>query len=140
RHRHQEWLKFLQAIEKSSPPDVDVHLILDNYATHKHPKVLRWLTKRPHFHLHFTPTSASWLNLVERFFRDLSQEVVLPGSFASVGELVDAIWTYLAQRNLKPQRYEWRADGKAILEKIRRAREALAQHSRITKDNSETLH
>ena len=140
RHRHQEWLKFLQAIEKSSPPDVDVHLILDSYATHKHPKVLRWLTKRPHFHLHFTPTSASWLNLVERFFRDLSQEVVLPGSFASVGELVDAIWTYLAQRNLKPQRYEWRADGKAILEKIRRAREALAQHSRITKDNSETLH
>lgn len=140
RHRHQEWLKFLQAIEKSSPPDVDVHLILDNYATHKHPKVLRWLTKRPHFHLHFTPTSASWLNLVERFFRDLSQEVVLPGSFASVGELVDAIWTYLAQRNLKPQRYEWRADGKAILEKIRRAREALAQQSRITKDNSETLH
>src|ERR1035441_6119958 len=73
RHRHQEWLKFLQAIEQAAPPGVDVHLILDNYATHKHPKVLRWLAQRPSFHLHFTPTSASWLNLVERFFRDLSQ-------------------------------------------------------------------
>jgi transposase len=140
RHRHQEWLKFLQAIEKSSPPGVDVHLILDNYATHKHPKVLRWLAKRPHFHLHFTPTSASWLNLVERFFRDLSQDVVLPGSFSSVNELVDAIWTYLSERNLKPRRYEWRADGKVILEKIRHAREALASLPSVTKDTYETLH
>jgi len=140
RHRHQEWLKFLQKIEKEAPPEVDVHLILDNYATHKHPKVLRWLARRPRFHLHFTPTSASWLNLVERFFRDLSQNVVLPGSFASVDELTDAIWDYLAERNLKPHRYEWRADGKAILEKIRRAREALAREINITKDISETLH
>ena len=77
--------------EQAAPPEGDVHLILDNYATHKHPKVLRWLAQRPHFHLHFTPTSASWLNLVERFFRDLSQDVVLPGSFASVGELTTAI-------------------------------------------------
>ena len=140
RHRHQEWLKFLKAIETASPPEVAVHLILDNYATHKHPKVLRWLAQRPRFHLHFTPTSASWLNLVERFFRDLSQDVVWPGSFASVGELVDGIWAYLAERNLKPQRYEWRADGKVILEKIRRAREALARQPPVTKDNSETLH
>ncbi len=140
RHRHQEWLKFLRTIQKAAPAGVDVHLILDNYATHKHPKVLRWLAKRPHFHLHFTPTSASWLNLVERFFRDLSQDVVLPGSFASVDELTDAIWDYLKERNLKPQRYQWRADGKAILEKIRRARETLARLSTVTKDNSETLH
>ena len=140
RHRHQEWLKFLRAIETAAPPGVDVHLILDNYATHKHPKVLRWLAQRARFHLHFTPTSASWLNLVERFFRDLSQDVVLPGSFASVGELVTAIWNYLAERNLKPQRYQWRAEGKAILEKIRRAREALACPSPLTKDNLETLH
>jgi transposase len=119
---------------------VDVHLILDNYATHKHPKVLRWLARHPRLHPHFTPTSASWLNLVERFFRDLSQDVVLPGSFASVGELVEAIWAYLKERNLKPQRYEWRAKGQAILEKIRHAREALARSSQITKDNSETLH
>ncbi len=140
RHRHQEWLKFLQVIEKAAPPDVDVHLILDNYATHKHPKVLRWLSQRPRFRLHFTPTSASWLNLVERFFRDLSQDVVLPGSFASVGELTDAIWTYLAERNLQPQRYEWRAEGQVILEKIRRARKALARAPHVTKDTSETLH
>jgi hypothetical protein len=104
RHRHQEWLKFLQTIAAAMPPGVAVHLILDNYATHKHPKVLRWLAKRPHFHLHFTPTSASWLNLVERFFRDRSQDVILPGSFANVSELVDSIWAYLAERNLKPQR------------------------------------
>ena len=102
--------------------------------------MLRWLAQRPRFHLHFTPTSASWLNLVEQFFRDLSQDVVWPGSFASVGELVDGIWAYLAERNLKPQRYEWRADGKVILEKIRRAREALARQPPVTKDNSETLH
>lgn len=140
RHRHQEWLKFLQAIERAAPAGVDVHLILDNYATHKHPRVLRWLAQRPRFHLHFTPTSASWLNLVERFFRDLSQDVVLPGSFASVGELTDAIWAYLTERNLKPQRYEWRAEGKAILEKIRRAREALARPSPVAQTNSGTLH
>jgi len=140
RHRHQEWLKFLKAIETASPPDVDVHLILDNYATHKHPKVLRWLGQRPRFHLHFTPTSASWLNLVERFFRDLSQDVVLPGSFTSVGALVDSIWAYLAERNLKPQRYEWRAEGQAILEKIRRARTALARQAHVPKDTSGTRH
>jgi len=140
RHRHQEWLKFLQVIEKSAPPAVDVHLILDNYATHKHPRVLRWLAKRPHFHLHFTPTSASWLNLVERFFRDLSQDVVLPGSFGSVDELVDSIWAYLKQRNLQPHRYLWRAEGKAILDKIRRARQTLAGLPHVKKDTSETMH
>jgi transposase len=134
RHRHQEWLKFLKTIEAAMPAGVDVHLILDNYATHKHPVVRRWLAQRPRFKLHFTPTSASWLNLVERFFRDLTQEVVSPGSFTSVTELVDAIWQYLAVRNLKPQRYEWRADGKVILEKIRRAREALALQSHVAKD------
>src|ERR1039457_2920782 len=138
RHRHQEWLKFLKAIEAAVPPDVDVPLILDNDATHKHPAVRRWLAKRPRFQLHFTPTRASWLNLVERFFRDLSQDVVLPGSFASVQELVTAIWAYLAERNLQPQRYQWRAEGKAILEKICRAREALAQQTLVTKDVSES--
>ena len=102
--------------------------------------MLRWLGQRPRFHLHFTPTSASWLNLVARFFRDLSQDMVLPGSFASVGELVDAIWAYLAERNLKPHRYEWRAEGKAILEKIRRARAALARQAPVTKDISGSRH
>jgi transposase len=132
RHRHQEWLGFLKKIDTEAPAGVDVHLILDNYATHKHPKVKAWLAKRPRFHLHFTPTSASWLNLVERFFRDLSQDVVLPGSFASVEDLTAAIWNYLAQRNLKPTRYVWKTDGKVILEKILRARSALAQQTQVT--------
>jgi transposase len=140
RHRHQEWLAFLKRIEAEMPSGVAVHLILDNYATHKHPKVKAWLAKRPRFHLHFTPTSASWLNLVERFFRDLSQDVVLPGSFASVEELAQAITDYLVQRNLKPVRYEWNANGTAILEKIRRAREALARQQQVSKDTNETAH
>src|SRR5271170_4858417 len=140
RHRHQEWLKFLRKIDGAVSEELDVHLILDNYATHKHPKVLGWLAKRPRFHLHFTPTSASWLNLVERFFRDLSQDVVLPGSFESVNQLATAIWDYLAERNLKPTRYEWNADGKVILERIQRARAALARQAPVTQDINETLH
>jgi hypothetical protein len=95
---------------------------------------MRWLAAHPRFHLHFTPTSAYWLNLVERFFRDLSPDVILSGSFGSSNELVDAIWGYLAERNLKPQRYQWRADGTVILEKIRQAREALARNRPIVKD------
>ena len=138
RHRHQEWLKFLKAIEAAGPPEGEGHLILDNYPTHKHPAVRRWLAQRPRFKLHFTPTSASWLKRVERFFRDLSQDVVLPGSFASVDQWVAAIWAYLAERNLKPQRYQGRAEGKAILEKLCRAREALARQTPVMKDISET--
>src|SRR5580658_10324185 len=140
RHRHQEWLKFLRKIEEQTPPGVDIHLILDNYATHKHPKVRAWLNRHPRFHLHFTPTSASWMNLVERFFLDLSQDVVLPGSFGSVPDLVAAIWSYLEERNLRPKRYEWRAQGQVILEKLHRARQALAQQSNVSKDTCETLH
>ena len=140
RHRHQEWLKFLRKIDVEVSPELEVHLVLDNYATHKHPAVLSWLAKRPRFHLHFTPTSASWLNLVERFFRDLSQDVVLPGSFGGVPELVAAIWSYLEERNLRPKRYEWRAEGQVILEKLRRARQALAQQLNLIKDTCETLH
>ena len=131
RHRHQEWLRFLKLIDQQTPVGVDIHLILDNYATHKHPKVMGWLEKHPRFTLHFTPTSASWLNMVERFFLDLSQDVVLPGSFGSVQELADAIFAYLAERNLTPRRYEWKANGQAILEKIQRARKALAQQQAI---------
>jgi transposase len=138
RHRHQEWLAFLKHIDTQVPAYAQIHLILDNYATHKHPKVKTWLAKHPRFVLHFTPTSASWLNLVERFFRDLSQDVVLPGSFASVRELVDSIWDYLAERNLNPTRYQWKADGHEILKKIQRAREALAREMAVSKDISET--
>lgn len=125
RHRHQEWIQFLKTIDQEVPAGLTVHLILDNYATHKTPQVKRWLKKHPRFHLHFTPTSSSWLNLVERFFRDLSQDVVLPGSFGSVQDLQDAIFTYLGERNLAPKRYVWKAKGEEVLAKIKEARERL---------------
>lgn len=133
RHRHQEWLKFLEAIDREYPGDIAIHLIIDNYATHKHAKVKKWLARHPRFHVHFTPTSASWMNLVERFFRDLSQDCILPGSFSSVKDLADEITKYLEQWNLNPTRYEWRADGKTILEKIARARAALARELAVCK-------
>jgi transposase len=118
-------LNFLKRLIRKFPTDLEIHLILDNYATHKTPQVKRWLKRHPRFHLHFTPTSSSWLNLVERFFRDLSQDVVLPGSFGSVQELKEAIFGYLAERNLAPKRYVWKAKGEEILSKIKQARERL---------------
>ena len=102
-----------------------LHLIIDNYATHKHPKVKAWLKRLPRFNLHFTPTSSSWINLVERFFRDLSEDVVREGSFTSTVELTDAILHYLADRNLNPTRYQWCAKGADILAKIQRKRQFL---------------
>ena len=131
----------LKDLDAHYPAEAQIRLILDNHSAHISKETRAYLATRPNrFCYVHTPTHGSWLNLVERFFRDLSQDVVLPGSFASVGELTDAIWTYLAERNLKPQRYEWRAEGKAILEKIHRAREALARPSPVAKDPSETLH
>src|ERR1700728_4423550 len=127
RHRHQEWIQFLKTIDNEVPANLEIHLILDNYATHKTPQVKRWLKRHSRFHLHFTPTSSSWLNLVERFFRDLSQDVVLPGSFESVRELKEAIFGYLDERNLAPKRYVWKAKGEEILAKIKQARERLDQ-------------
>jgi transposase len=121
KHTHRQWLEFLKQIDRETPAELDLHLVLDNYATHKHPRVKQWLTKHPRFHLHFVPTGSSWLNLVERFFRDLSQQAILPGSFGSVPELVDALMQYLTRHNLQPKRYVWRADGAAVLAKIQRA-------------------
>ena len=95
RHRHQEWLKFLRRIERQTPKDMALHLICDNYATHKHPEVQAWLAKNPRIHMHFTPTSASWLNMVERFFRDLSTARLKRGVFRSVPELIAAITEYV---------------------------------------------
>ena len=115
----------LEADRARDAEGLDIHLIADNYATHKHPKVKAWLAKRPRFKMHFTPTSSSWLNLVERFFRDLTEDVIRSGSFASVQELVDDINAYLAERNANPRPYKWTAKGEAILEKIHRARAAL---------------
>jgi transposase len=125
-HTHVEWLRFLKQVDRETPKDLDVHLIVDNYATHKHDRVQKWLGRRPRYHLHFTPTSSSWLNLVERFFADLTQDVVREGSFESVPELVHDIELYLAQRNEHPKPYRWKAEGQAILEKIQRAKKALA--------------
>lgn len=127
RHTHVEWLRFLKQIERETPKDIDIHLIVDNYCTHKHQKVKAWLARRPRFHLHFTPTSSSWLNLVERFFGELTQEVIREGSFTSVRELVNDIDAYLAERNDNPKPYRWHAKGEIILKKIKHARDALEE-------------
>jgi transposase len=124
-HTHVEWLRFLKQIDRETPQDLDIHLIQDNYATHKHAKVKEWLTRHPRFKVHFTPTSSSWMNLVERFFADLTADVIRAGSFASIGELVRDIEAYLAERNANPKPYKWQAKGEVILEKIRRARAVL---------------
>ena len=133
RHRHQEWLQFLRHLDAETPPDLDLHLILDNYATHKHAKVRAWIARHPRFHLHFTPTASSWLNLVERFFADLTADVVREGSFGSVPALVAAMETYLAERNLAPKPYRWRAQGADILAKLHRARKSLENVESLTR-------
>jgi transposase len=124
-HTHREWLLFLKQIDRQTPKDLNLHLIVDNYCTHKEQSVKTWLAKHPRFHVHFTPTSASWLNLVERFFRDITQDAIREGSFSSVKELAESIIAYLAERNQNPKRYVWRAEGQKILEKIQRARQRL---------------
>ena len=125
-HTHVEWLRFLKQIDRETPPDLDLHLVADNYATHKHPKVRAWLQRHPRFTMHFTPTSSSWLNMVERFFADLTGDVIRTGSFTSVHDLVRHINAYLAARNTAPVPYVWKATGAQTLAKIRRARAALA--------------
>jgi len=128
-HTHREWLQFLRQIDRQTPADLQLHLIVDNYCTHKQAKVQQWLARHPRFHMHFTPTSASWMNLVERFFRDITQDTIRDGSFSSVKQLSDAIIAYMAERNANPRRYVWRADGQAILEKIHRARQKLTERA-----------
>lgn len=125
RHRHQEWLKFLRVIDQLTPPSKAIHLIADNYATHKHPKVQRWLARHPRFHVHFTPTSSSWLNMVERFFRDLTQQRLRRGVFRDVEQLITAIGDYIDQHNEHPKPFVWTAKASDILEKVKRARKAL---------------
>jgi len=125
KHTHRQWLNFLRHIDAETPPEVHLHLIVDNYATHKHPKVKAWVARHPRFHMHFTPTSSSWMNLVERFFRDLTMDVVREGSFTSTRQLADSIMNYLGNRNLSPRRYVWRKSGSEILASIQRAREQM---------------
>lgn len=136
KHTHIEWLRFLKQLHRETPADLTLHLIVDNYATHKKQEVKDWVDKRNRqqqkqhginrFELHFTPTSSSWMNLVERFFGDLSQQAISNGSFESVRELCARIEAYIAEHNLEPKRYIWKTEGQEILAKIRRAREKLA--------------
>lgn len=124
RHRHQEWLKFLKVIKAQVPGDKTVHLICDNYATHKHPKVQAWAERNSRFIFHFTPTGASWLNMIERFFRDLTDKAIRRGSFYHVDDLIGAITEYVNAHNQNPKPFIWTATAKDILAKVKRARRA----------------
>ena len=134
RHTHAEWLKFLRKIDRETPKEKTLHLIADNYATHKHPAVQEWLTKHPRFNMHFTPTSASWLNMVERFFRDITVNRLRRGVFTSVPELVAAIDEYVAHHNTKPKPFIWTKSAADILQKVIRA------NARLSSKQNETLH
>jgi transposase len=125
RHRHEEFLAFLKVIDKEIPKSTDIHIVLDNYATHKHDNVHSWLDKHQRFHLHFTPTSSSWLNLVERWFRDITDKRIRRASFGSVNELVEAINDYVAHNNANPKPFIWTKTAKQIIAKVRRGRVAL---------------
>ncbi|WP_434615665.1 IS630 family transposase [Arthrobacter sp. A5] len=125
KHRHDEFLGFLKTIEKEVPKGLQIHLIVDNYATHKHSNVKAWLEKNPRFHLHFTPTSSSWLNLVERWFRDLTERALRRGVFHSVPDLIEKIEAYIRVNNENPTPLIWTATADSIIEKVRRGRVAL---------------
>ena len=135
RHRHQELIRFLKKIDNETLPELDLHIIMDNYATHKHPVVKRWLSRHPRFHLHFTPTSSSWLNLVERWFRDLTDPPRLVvdeagkklrrGSFHNVPVLINAIYDYILNNNQNPKLFVWTASVQRIMAKIAKSKQAL---------------
>jgi transposase len=122
RHRHTEFLTFLRTIDRTVPKSLQIHLILDNYATRKHPNVTAWLAKHPRFHLHFTPTSSSWVNMVEGFFAQLTNKAIRRGAFASVPDLIAAIDAYLATTNTNPTPFAWTNTADQIVEKVQRGR------------------
>lgn len=122
RHRHEEFLKFLRQVDRQTPPELDLHLIVDNYATHKHPKVKNWLKRHPRFHLHFIPTSSSWLNLVERWFGEITRKRIRRGVFKSAAELVQAIEEYVEHNNKNPKPFVWTKRVEQILEKVNRCK------------------
>ncbi len=134
RHTHAEWLKFLRKIDRETPKEKMLHLIADNYATHKHPAVQAWLEKHPRFVMHFTPTSASWLNMVERFFRDITTERLCRGVFTSVPNLIAAIDEYIVEHNTNPKPFIWTKSARDILQKVIRA------NSRLSSKKNEALH
>jgi len=137
KHTHKEWLKFLKKIDAETPADKALHVICDNYATHKHAAVKRWLSRNRRFTIHFTPTSASWLNMVERFFRDITCNAIRNGVFTSVHDLIDAIDVYLIEHNRTPKPFIWTASASDILAKVTRAREALLARIQATKAAAE---
>jgi len=125
RHRHQEFIRFLQIINVKTPPELDLHLIVDNYGTHKHIRVQRWLKRHPRFHLHFIPTSSSWVNMVERWFREITDKRIRRGSFKSVPDLIKAIMQYIETNNQNPHIFTWTATVERIMTKIAKCKEAL---------------
>ena len=125
RHRHQEFLHFLRQLDREFSPDLDLHLVLDNYGTHTHPVVKAWLEKHPRFMLHFTPTSSSWLNLVERWFREITQKRIRRGVFCSVKDLIAAIEEYLEVNNENPKPFVWTASVESILKKVNKCKAIL---------------
>jgi transposase len=125
RHRHQEFIRFLKRIDSETPPSLDLHLIVDNYGAHKHPRVQTWLERHPRFHLHFIPTSSSWLNMVERWFREMTDKRLRRGTFANVTSLVKTIKDYIHNHNQNPQAFVWTATADRIMAKIAKCKEAL---------------
>ena len=132
RHRHQEFIRFLQLINVKTPSDLTLHMIVDNYGTHKHPRVQSWLKRHPRFVLHFTPTSSSWLNLIERWFSEITTKRIRRGSFKSVKDLIKAINQYIESHNQNPRVFVWTASVQSIMKKISKCKEALdAPHKRL---------
>lgn len=125
RHRHQEWLKFLRMIDETVATEKQIHIICDNYATHKHPRAQRWIARHKRFHVYFTPTSASWLNMIERFFRDLTDKRIRRGIFQDLEQLIMAIGEYIDGHNENPKPFIWTAKANDILEKVTRAKNVL---------------
>jgi transposase len=132
KHTHREWLSFLKRLDADTSKELELHVICDNYATHKHEKVKAWLAKHPRVHVHFTPTSASWLNMVERFFRDITVNAIRRGVFTSVSDLMDAIDVYLLEHNRSPKPFIWTAKAADILAKVTRARETMLRRMQTT--------
>jgi len=125
RHRHQEFIRFLKLIDGKTSADLTLHLIVDNYGTHKHPRVQSWMKRHPRFHLHFTPTSSSWLNMVERWFREITEKRIRRGSFKNVASLVAVIMQYISTHNQNPRVFVWSASVERIMSKISKCKEAL---------------
>jgi transposase len=129
RHRHEEFLKFLRQIDRQTPARLALHLIVDNYGTHKHESVQQWLTKHRRFHLHFTPTSSSWLNLVERWFAEITRKQIRRGIFHSVEELISVIEQYIKHNNRNPKPFVWTKRVDDILDKVRHCKAvSVTQH------------